>query len=131
MDGLVELSVEQSHEAITCSKCGVTFSLPSTFVAGLRNSHDTFYCPNGHPQYFPGETEAERLRKQLEEKERQLQFERQRATTNYEQRQKAEKRVRSLEKRASAGVCPCCKRTFQQVARHMKTKHPEFAKKED
>jgi hypothetical protein len=23
--------------------------------------------------------------------------------------------------------CPCCNRTFQQLARHMKAKHPEHA----
>jgi hypothetical protein len=32
-----------------------------------------------------------------------------------------------LRKRAKHGVCPCCKRTFQQLARHMKQKHPEFS----
>jgi hypothetical protein len=24
------------------------------------------------------------------------------------------------------GVCPCCNRTFQQLARHMKAKHPGY-----
>lgn len=28
--------------------------------------------------------------------------------------------------RVGAGVCPCCKRTFQQLARHMKCKHPKY-----
>lgn len=31
-----------------------------------------------------------------------------------------------LKKRASAGICPCCNRTVSQMARHMKSKHPEF-----
>lgn len=31
-----------------------------------------------------------------------------------------------LATRANHGVCPCCKRTFSQLARHMKTKHPDF-----
>jgi hypothetical protein len=25
------------------------------------------------------------------------------------------------------GVCPCCKRTFENLARHMKGQHPTFA----
>jgi chemotaxis response regulator CheB len=29
-------------------------------------------------------------------------------------------------KRVANGVCPCCNRTFKQLARHMKAKHPEF-----
>lgn len=35
-----------------------------------------------------------------------------------------------LRKRASAGVCPCCNRTFSQLARHMQTKHPTFIAQE-
>lgn len=25
-----------------------------------------------------------------------------------------------------AGMCPCCRRTFKQLAEHMKSKHPDF-----
>lgn len=28
--------------------------------------------------------------------------------------------------RAQGGACPCCNRTFADMARHMKTKHPDF-----
>lgn len=30
-------------------------------------------------------------------------------------------------KRSERSVCPSCHRSFSQMARHMKTKHPEFA----
>lgn len=33
-----------------------------------------------------------------------------------------------LRNRAAAGVCPCCNRTFEQLGRHMTTKHPEYVK---
>ena len=29
-------------------------------------------------------------------------------------------------KRSIAGTCPCCHRTFRQMALHMRNKHPEF-----
>ena len=29
--------------------------------------------------------------------------------------------------RVEHGVCPCCKRSFSALARHMATKHPEYA----
>jgi hypothetical protein len=32
-----------------------------------------------------------------------------------------------LRNRAKAGVCPCCKRTVSQLARHMASKHPDFS----
>jgi DNA repair exonuclease SbcCD ATPase subunit len=31
-----------------------------------------------------------------------------------------------LRTRAAAGVCPCCGRTFKQLARHMQSKHPDW-----
>lgn len=31
-----------------------------------------------------------------------------------------------IKRRVSAGVCPCCNRTFQCLARHMATKHPDY-----
>tara|TARA_Y100000310_G_scaffold338946_1_gene430083 strand:- start:1163 stop:1354 length:192 start_codon:yes stop_codon:yes gene_type:complete len=34
--------------------------------------------------------------------------------------------VTKLKNRAKAGVCPCCNRTFQNLSRHMETKHPDF-----
>jgi hypothetical protein len=29
-------------------------------------------------------------------------------------------------KRVGNGACPCCKRTFSALARHIKTQHPDF-----
>ena len=40
-------------------------------------------------------------------------------------RMKAEKQL----KRVHNGVCPCCNRSFQNLQKHMKTKHPEIAGK--
>ena len=38
--------------------------------------------------------------------------------------------VTRLKKRAIAGVCPCCNRTFQQLAAHMAHKHPDYKQPE-
>lgn len=50
-----------------------------------------------------------------------------RATKKADKAEAARKRV---VKRAAVGVCPCCTRTVHQLARHMKTKHPEFVVQE-
>jgi hypothetical protein len=34
--------------------------------------------------------------------------------------------VTKLKKRTSAGTCPCCTRTFANMAEHMKKQHPDF-----
>jgi hypothetical protein len=31
-----------------------------------------------------------------------------------------------MRKRIQSGVCPCCNRTFENLGRHMKSKHPAF-----
>lgn len=120
------LAFQQTQVTITCCNCGITFSVPDYWRTKRIDDHREFWCPNGHKQLFSGESEAERLRKQLAEREQQLEFERQRAATNYAAREKAEKALRGLNKRAAAGVCPCCKRAVSQMARHIKTKHPEY-----
>jgi hypothetical protein len=36
-----------------------------------------------------------------------------------------------IKRRVANGVCPCCKRTFQDLARHMAGQHPRYAEATD
>lgn len=45
-------------------------------------------------------------------------------------RRAAEGRTRAVKRRVAAGVCPCCTRTFQNLAAHMQNKHPGFPTEE-
>lgn len=70
---------------LECSNCGVSFCMPDHMAYSRKRDHDTFYCPNGHSQHFPGKTEEERKIASLE-KSREVAWERvneeaQRATT--------------------------------------------------
>jgi hypothetical protein len=107
--------------------CGITFAVPEKWMRGRQNDHQNFYCPNGHPRWFPGKSEAEKLRDELSrskaERER-LERERNEAHRKLLAAQKAEKRHK---RRISNGVCPCCTRSFQDLKRHMASKHPEFS----
>ena len=83
-------------------------------------------------QYFPaGQTEEEKLRlerdrlkQQLAQKDDEIRDSYRRVEQETERAVRAEKSQARLMKRASSGVCPCCTRTFSNVARHMKSKHP-------
>lgn len=98
-------------ERLCCGKCGITFAVPQLFVAERRADGGGWHCPNGHERVF-AEPEVDRLRRALTAakcetlRERQL-------------REQADRKLR----RVNRGVCPCCKRSFQNLARHMKTKH--------
>lgn len=116
---------------IHCCKCGVLFAFPDALDTQMRKNGETFYCPTGHPQWY-GKSEADKLRDQLAEKQRLLDnsVRRTEIAEAAEQRAnaakaKAERSLKKTTTRIAAGVCPCCNRTFQQLARHMANKHPE------
>lgn len=118
-------SSEQMTE-MKCGECGIAFAVPEFWRAEKQRTGDGWYCPNGHCRAY-SESDAAKYRRLLEEqKERHLKT---LARLNEAEaaEQKATKELNRVKKRVHAGVCPCCNRTFQQLARHMKAKHPEQA----
>lgn len=111
-----------------CINCGVLFMIPDSFNSRLRETHANFYCPNGHAQYYTGKTEAEKLREELERTQRNLTAAKCAEAEQRTEREKVERKLKRTCKRIHAGVCPCCNRTFTNLARHMATQHPEAAK---
>ena len=105
-------------ETVTCCNCSVVFAMPDYMIKRLQERGGSFYCPNGHSQYYT-KSEVQRLREKLDEQTRA-------ATQMAERAKAAEQKMKRMGKRVSVGVCPCCNRTFQQLARHMKAKHPKF-----
>lgn len=106
--------------------CGIHHAIPESLSRTAKETGKAIYCPLGH-EWVIRETELDKLRRQVEQQK-------DRAARLIAQRDQAEASlsatkgvVTKLKKRASAGVCPCCGRTFQQLARHMKAKHPDFA----
>lgn len=114
-----------TFKARTCSECGVQFAITEEFENKLRESHQTFYCPNGHSRYFPQDNEAEKLRKELKRKEQELADKAIQAIAKQNELEaKIKKQGKDL-KRLTNGVCPCCNRTFSNLHDHMKKQHPE------
>jgi len=112
-----------------CARCSLEFALTREFEGQRRAKRDLFYCPAGHPQWFPGEadeTKIQRLASQLDIERSRV--ERTRKQLDYAQRAtKAQgTRLKKVKERVSNGVCPCCQRTFQNLQRHMHTKHPSY-----
>lgn len=64
--------VELSQVSCATPECGVIIFLPSAIVRRRKEDHESFYCPNGHSQWFPGKTEEQKLREQLQIKERTI-----------------------------------------------------------
>lgn len=124
----------------TCS-CGAKQAMTHETNRVLRQSAATFYCVHGHTRWFPpGKSEEEKLRDQLNAERIARQRAEQRVAEKADEAQAAwntatRERNRAngykghatrITKRAKAGVCPCCNRTFKQLAAHMANQHPEF-----
>lgn len=125
----MKVSLSIDLVTITCCRngCGVVFAVPSDFEGFRRKDHQLFYCPNGHDQHFPGETREEKACKELA-RERANHDQTKAALRDKEAKLIAkDKETSRLKKRVKNGVCPCCKRSFVNLASHMKTEHPKFA----
>lgn len=109
---------------VTCANCGIKFGLEESYQNRKRYNHEDFYCPNGHSQYYPQDNEAERLQKELKRKEQELANT---VITKIQLQNDLNKKNRDLN-RLKKGVCHCCNRSFVNLQRHMKTKHPEIVK---
>jgi Zn ribbon nucleic-acid-binding protein len=128
------LNREQTINLYDCCSCGAPIALTEPHERWLRvDSSRQFYCPYGHPQIFR-EGEVDRLRKKLEVQTRTATEMAERAAAaeraqeiEAKKRAAAERELMRTKTRVAGGVCPCCNRTFVQLARHMKTKHPEVA----
>lgn len=71
--------------------------------------------------------ERDQLKQQLAQKDDQIAYQRSMRKTTERQLIAQKGQVTKLRKRAKAGVCPCCNRTFVGLQRHMAQKHPEFS----
>lgn len=112
--------------------CGTPFAVPQDLLKAGTDGGHTIYCPHGHKCTW-GDTEADRLRRErdrLKQDQARLEDETRlaniRAFEATERAKKAERAKKRIEKRTSAGTCPCCNRTFGNMAEHMKHQHPEF-----
>jgi len=112
----------------SCFKCGCLFAMQKMQQDTLVRTHADFFCPNGHSQAYISKTSAEIARDQAREAANATQAKLNEANHSLLVTQKklaeAEKERKRIEARVHRGACPCCNRTFQNLASHMKSKHP-------
>jgi hypothetical protein len=114
----MDVTTTLKMHCLDCANCGILFGITQDFEARRREDHRDFYCPSGHANRYNQKSEADRLRDKL----RAEGLEKERAMRDAAEAKAANE---ALLKRVHAGVCPCCKRTFKQLAAHMARKHPE------
>lgn len=107
---------------VTHCWCGIALAIPDTLHRyAHRHKGKEVYCPLGHTFIFNDTIEEqltrERIRHAATKDLLQAEERSHTATRGHLTRQR---------KRAAAGLCPCCKRHFTNVERHVASKHPDF-----
>ena len=111
----------------TCPKCRVLHGFPRfLYDAAKANAEIKIHCPNGHPWHYKSREELcedervrrerDLLRQQIAQKDDEIAAARKSASA-------ARGQVTRLRNRAAAGMCPCCNRHFDNVQRHIESKH--------
>ena len=47
---------------IECAECGIRFQVSAEYIGHRKENHQTFYCPSGHRNFFPGKSDSDLLR---------------------------------------------------------------------
>lgn len=118
-------TVQEDFRRLQCSECGVNYYFPEKWCTNAASGKKDWECPNGHRQVFK-DSELDRVRRERDSLKQQTARLEDEAREARARADKAEKVTKRLKKRSSAGTCPCCSRTFSNMAEHMKGQHPEF-----
>jgi hypothetical protein len=105
--------------------CSIEHAIPKQLDRQAREAKHKIFCPLGHEWVIKeSDLDKERRRRELaEQKIAQVADE----MAALEKKHKAE--IRRMKRRSKAGVCPCCTRTFSNMAEHMAKQHPSYGAK--
>ena len=128
-------SVSISHTYCCWENCDAIIIMPNDVMDQFKNDHEFWHCYRGHSQHFSGKSDKEKLKDKLRMAEKRAEWANEGTRKANDRADRAERsltatkgHVTRQKKRAAAGVCPCCNRTFKQLARHMKMQHPSYTK---
>jgi hypothetical protein len=129
--GYIEaVSVELAR--IVCGVCAGVYSIEERYRKQKETDAGSWTCPYcktgwGYSRHESDAAKAKRLEEELAAEQQRRRDE---ASRHDYQRRALRGAATRLRKRAAAGVCPCCNRSFVELARHMATKHPAYAKQD-
>lgn len=126
-----------------CPSCFIEYAVPKALLAKKLSDGGDWWCPNGHRISYT-ESAADKLRKERDKLKREKEAAEAAAAREnrwrceaVEEAAAAQRQLRAqkgvttrLKKRIAHGVCPCCNRQFQDLTRHMASKHPAFLEEE-
>lgn len=117
------------HVVMECGTCGVLHTIPESKYNSCHAEGGFWTCPNGHSRGWEkgaDQSEMAQLRRERDRLKQQIAQKDDELRSAEASRRAAVGQVTKMRNRVKNGVCPCCNRTFSNLARHMTSKHPEF-----
>lgn len=110
-----------------CYSCNTLFAMQDDLYETRLKDGRSFYCPIGHSQIFTGRRdELQKLKEDNQRLNSRAAWAEQEAKAAKRERTAIKGQLTKTRNRIANGVCPCCHRTFKQLAAHMGNKHPDF-----
>ncbi len=129
---MADLVAERTELVILSCWCGIQHAVPKSLRTEQMRAHNNgesprgIYCPLGHSHVPVGKSECERLHKSLHAEVARTDQLRASLRDTEASLSATKGVVTRMKNRVRHGVCPCCKRQFKNLERHMSTKHPGF-----
>lgn len=122
----ITLRTSTQFTVIDCNTCGINFAVPESYQRKLAETGQNWWCPNGHKWRY-GPTTIEEMEKQLQRERQQHDQTRAALRSETKWHSSTKGQLTKTKNRISKGICPCCKRSFTNLRRHMECKHPDFS----
>jgi hypothetical protein len=131
-------SFSTSLTEIQCGQCGGVYALAENYRREKQQQGGFWNCPYCRCSWGYGEGENARLKKQLAQEKhnaeqtqarlrQEAEFAANRASIAERRRAAMKGQVTRIKNRVGKGVCPCCRRHFVNLQRHMQGQHPDWA----
>jgi predicted RNA-binding Zn-ribbon protein involved in translation (DUF1610 family) len=124
------IAAEVVLELVNCPNCGVIFGLPQEMQHELRQTGNSFYCPNGHALSYR-DSEVSRLKKKLRERDKYIDDLRGDLMLTERRRRAAKGQLTKWRNKLAQGACVCCGQVVLDLAQHMAEAHPDFVEKDE
>ena len=112
---------------IHCGQCGGTYAISEVYREEKWMNGGFWNCPYCRVGWGYVESENKRLRDRLAREQHHREQAEEEARQQKRFTAAARGQVTKLKNRVGRGVCPCCNRTFQNLADHMAGQHPDWA----
>lgn len=127
-------TVDVELATVNCC-CGGVYAITERVRAYHQEKGTCWTCPYCQCSWgFAGNGRVQQLEKELARAHQRIDQVKADADWQKKQRQATERQLSAqrgvttrIKNRVKNGVCPCCNRHFENLERHMKGQHPEYA----